>query len=106
MKITPDQYRAALKVVKDYRDQLRAALDQVVIEVRDAEVNNVPQKHSTLFELLSNKECSLRLHNVIHHNQEASGITTLHRNKAKVQVGALEGVSARKLLSCRHAGVA
>lgn len=104
MNITPEQYQAALKVVRDYRNQLRAELDQVVTEVREAEGKNAPQKNSTFLELLSNKQCSVRLHNVIHNNKGALGIALLPGTIAKV--GDLEGVSALKLLSCRNAGEA
>src|SRR5690606_26562647 len=99
MDITPEQYRAALKVVRDYRDQLRGQLDKVVIEVREAEGKNNIQKNSTIHELWLNKLCSLRLCNVIYHNKEALGIKTT--TSADTKVEDLEGVSALKLLGCR-----
>lgn len=106
MKITPEQYKAALTVVMDYRNQLRAELDQVVTEVRKAEGKNDVHKHSTLHELLSNKQCSTRLHNVIYNNLMALGISTLPSTEAMVKVGNLEGVSIQKLLLCNNVGVA
>lgn len=104
MKITQEEYQAALQVVKAYRDQLKGELDQVVTEVRKAEEKNDVHKYSTLCELKLTGQCSTRLHNVIHNNLEALGITTLPSTDAKVKVGDLEGVSVLKLLSCLNVG--
>lgn len=106
MKISPEEYQAALRVVKDYRNQLRAELDQVETEVRDTEGKNSPQKHPTLFDLLSTKQCSVRLHNVIYNNLDSLGIAKLLGAATKVKVADLEGVSVQKLLSCPSAGEA
>ncbi len=105
MKISSEQYQAALRVVMDYRDQLRAELDEIVTEVQEAEERHAPEKHITLGELVSNMQCSVRLHNVIYNNQEALGISTPLFKRTKLNVGDLEGVSIRKLHSCRNAGI-
>ena len=76
----------------------------MVIEVLDAEGKKAPKKHSTLFELLRAKQCSVRLHNVIHHNWEALGITKHLGAESQVKVGDLEGVSTLKFLSCLNVG--
>ena len=104
MKISQEEYQAALRVVKDYRNQLRAELDQVVTEVRDVEGKITPQKHSTLLELLSTKQCSVRLHNVIYNNLDSLGIAKLLGAETRLKVADLEGVSVQKLLSCPSAG--
>lgn len=104
MEITPEQYRAALKVVREYRDQLRAKLDKVVIEVREADGKDDIQKHSTLYDLVSKKQCSFRLYGVIYHNTNTLGIQGIPGYKIKVSD--LKGVSASKLLECRNVGKA
>ncbi len=102
MKITPEQYKAALKTIKEYRDQLKADLSHVENEVREAEIKKAPNKNSTLYELMSKGQCSVRLHNVIYHNWEYLGITKLPG--IRIRIWDLEGVSIQKLLSCRNAG--
>ena len=89
MKISQEEYQAALRVVRDYRNQLRAELDQVVTEVRDVEGKITPQKHSTLLELLSTKQCSVRLHNVIYNNLDSLGIAKLLGAETRLKVADL-----------------
>ncbi|GBF19534.1 MULTISPECIES: hypothetical protein [Arenibacter] len=102
MKITPEQYKAALKTVKEYRNQLKAELARVENEVGEAKLINPLQKNSTLYEVMSSGQCSVRLHNVIYNNREALGIKSSPGHG--VRLVDLEGLSILKLLSCRNAG--
>lgn len=102
MKITPEQYKAALKTIKDYKSQLKAELSQVEKEVQKAEIKKPTQKNLTIYDLMSKGQCSVRLHNVIYHNWEYLGITKPQGQG--VRIWDLEGVSVQKLLSCRNAG--
>lgn len=102
MKITPEQYKAALKIIKDYRDQLKAELASVEKEVRAAELKKHPHKNLTIYELMSKGQCSVRLHNVIYSNWD---VLSIKRRQGKgIRIIDLEGASIQKLLSCRNAG--
>lgn len=102
MKVTPEQYKAALRTIKEYRNQLKTELARVENEVREAKLINPLQKNSTIYEVMSNGQCSVRLHNVIYNNREALGIkSSLGQG---VRLVDLEGLSILKLLSCPNAG--
>lgn len=102
MKITHEQYKAALKTIREYRNQLKGELASVENEVKETKLTNPPQKNSLIYEVMSNGQCSVRLHNVIYHNWEYLGITKLPGHG--IRICDLEGVSIQKLLSCRNVG--
>tara|TARA_R110002051_G_scaffold318546_1_gene401022 strand:- start:140 stop:493 length:354 start_codon:yes stop_codon:yes gene_type:complete len=97
MKITHEQYKDALKTIREYRNQLKAELARVKNEVKEAKLIN-----PTIYEVMSNGQFSVRLHNVIYHNWEYLGIKKLPGHG--IRIWDLEGVSIQKLLSCRNAG--